>query len=202
MKTISVFVFGALTLFWPQVSGAQTTTARFEVGVQLSSAMSSQFDDSDHGIGGRLAWRPGNWIGLESELVLYPSDFPDQVAFSRRRIEGLFGATFGPTLGRARPFVKLRSGFLKVQEAPKPFACIAIFPPPLACQLGAGDTLPAFDLGGGLEWFATKRTFVRIDAGDQILKYPGPVFDADRNVRDEGFFSHNLRFAVGAGLRF
>jgi len=82
-----------------------------------------------------------------------------------------------------------------------PFPCVLIYPPPLSCALAAGDTLPAVDLGGGVEFATSERTFIRVDAGDRILKYGGPVL-ADRAVSEDGFFSHDFRFAAGAGLRF
>jgi len=77
-----------------------------------------------------------------------------------------------------------------------------IYPPPLSCELAAGRTLPVFDVGGGVEVSATRRTFVRVDAGDRLVKYPGPVIDNNRTRQDEPFFGHDFRFAVGAGLRF
>lgn len=51
---------------------------------------------------------------------------------------------------------------------------IAIFPPPLACQMAGGDTLFVLDIGGGVEFQTTDRTFVRVDLGDRAVKYPGP----------------------------
>jgi hypothetical protein len=68
--------------------------------------------------------------------------------------------------------------------------------------LASGRTLPAFDVGGGVELFLRGRTFVRVEAGDRLLKYPGPVFDNGRRRRDAGFYSHDFRFSAGAGLRF
>jgi hypothetical protein len=35
-----------------------------------------------------------------------------------------------------------------------------------------------------------------------MLRYPGPVFDADRVIRDRSFFVHEFRFAAGGGVRF
>jgi hypothetical protein len=181
---------------------AQSVPERFELGVQVTSATSSQFDATDIGFGGRFSWHPIGPLGLDSEIDFYPRDFPNRGPFSGARVEGLFGATLGPRLGRGRPFAKARAGFLSVREASRPFACILIFPPPLSCQLGAGRTLPAFDLGGGVELFPAQGTFVRLEIGDRLLKYPGLVFDAKGVVRSDSFFSHDFRFAAGAGLRF
>ena len=186
----------------PAPALAQSTPDRLELGIQVSAATSSQFDDTDVGLGGRFAWHPFEPLGIESEINFYPADFPDQRAFSRGRVEGLFGATLGPRFGRLRPFARLRSGFLNIREAPQPFPCILIFPPPLSCALASGRTLVAFDIGGGIEVFATQRAFVRVDAGDRVLKYPGPVFARNFTRRDDAFFSHDFRFAAGAGLRF
>jgi hypothetical protein len=190
-----------LVLLWPAFALGQSRS-RFELGGQITSATSSQFDETDIGLGGRFSWNPVALLGLESEVNFYPSDFPDRGPFSRGRVEGLFGATVGPRVGPLRPFAKVRSGFLNVERASRPFACILIFPPPLSCQLGGGRTLLEFDLGGGLELFPTRGAFARVEIGDGILKYPGPVLDSKRVVRSDSFFSHNFRFAAGAGLRF
>jgi hypothetical protein len=195
-------VFAIAVVALPDQAVAQSNEDRFELSVHVSTTLWSQFGRNDVGLGGRFAWHPVEPIGIVSEITLYPRDFPDRVPFSRDRVEGLFGVTVGPRFGRLRPFARLRSGFLNVREAPQPIACILIFPPPLSCQLASGRTLLALDIGGGVEVFATHRTFVRIDAGDRLLKYPGPVFDGNFTRRDADFFSHDFRFAAGAGLRF
>jgi len=183
-----VAVVGVLGVYAPPVA-AQSTGARFEVGAQLVTVASGEFDGADVGVGGRVSWRPTPLIGAEAEISFYPSDFPDRGPFSRSRVEGLFGLTAGPVLGRIRPFVKLRPGFLTFHEASEPFICILIFPPPLACILASGRTSFALDAGGGLEIQTTPRTFVRVDGGDRLLRYPG-------------FFGHDVRLAAGGGLRF
>ena len=128
----------ALMLLHPARAAAQSSPERFELGVQLPVAASGEFDRTDAGIGGRFAWRPTTLVGVEAEIDLYPRDFPDGVAFSRGRTEGLFGVTAGPALRRVRPFARLRPGFVEFREAPAPVACILIFPPPLSCSLAAG----------------------------------------------------------------
>lgn len=181
---------------------AQSDEGAFRLGAQLAAAVSSEFDTNDIGVGGRLAWHPTPLLGVEGELTLYPGDFPDGFPFSSSRVEGLFGATVGPRVGRLRPFAKVRPGFLTFREAPDPIACIAIFPPPLSCTLSSGRTLFALDVGGGVEWLSSGRTFVRVDAGDRVVRYPMPVIDRDGTIRDDSFFSHDFRFTIGGGLRF
>ena len=174
----------------------------FEASAHFAASQWSEFDGNDLGFGGRLTWKPSSLIGVDADLTWYPSDFPDRIAFTGNRFEGLFGVTVGPRLSRVRPFAKASAGFLNVGETPGPFACIAIFPPPLSCVLAGGDTLPTYEIGGGLEIDATARTFIRADVTDRILRYPGPTLDDDFQIREDGFFGHALRFTIGAGLRF
>jgi hypothetical protein len=183
-------------------AGAQTSSGRIEVGAQVTSVSSGEFDATDTGLGGRVSWRPNSVLGLEAELNVFPRDFPGDRPFSRGRFEGLFGATAGVTFDRFRPFARVRPGFVAVQESPAPFACILIFPPPLTCTLASGRTLAAVDLGGGIDITTTSRTFVRVDLGDRLVRYPGPAFDSDRMIREDPFFVHEFRFAAGAGVRF
>ena len=185
------------------IAGAQTAPPRMEVGVQVASARSGEFDATDVGFGGRVSWRPTDILGFEAELNLFPQHFPDGRPFSRRRLEALFGATAGVSVvGRLRPFARLRPGLVSVAESPEPFACILIYPPPLVCTLASGRTLLAVDVGGGVDISTSPRTFVRVDVGDRMLRYPGPAFDADRVIHDRSFFVHEFRFAAGGGVRF
>ena len=178
------------------------TSAPFQVSAQATSVRSGEFESAEIGFGGRLSWNPLASLGVESEINLYPGDYPDGVAFSGSRIEGRFGATVGPRLQRVRPFARLRAGFLRFGEAPEPVVCILIYPPPLSCLMAIGGTRPIFDLGGGIEVSTGARTFFRLDAGDRMVRYPGPSFGDGLTLRKTAFFSHDFRFALGAGLRF
>ena len=182
-------------------ASAQSSSRQFEAGAQVVSVRSNAFDATDIGIGGRFAWRPSRALGIEAELSMFPGEFPDRGAFSSGRFEGLFGATLGPQLGRVRPFASVRPGFTRFNAASEPFACIAIFPPPLSCQLGAGRTLLAVELGGGVDIDVAARSFLRINAGDRLIRYPGPVFDRT-TVRDDPYFDHDFRVGIGGGIRF
>jgi hypothetical protein len=183
-------------------ASAQADARPIELGAQFAIAHSGEFDANDSGFGGRVSWLPLRMLGVEAEINLYPAGFPDDRPFSQGRVEGLFGVTAGPTLGRVRPFARVRPGFLTVRESDRPLACILIFPPPLNCTLASGHTLFALDLGGGASVALTPRTSLRVDVGDRMVRYPGPAFDSDREIHDESFSGHDFRFATGVGVRF
>ncbi len=209
MRTLTalsvLIVFAAAPPVWAQVD-----EPRFQVAGHVAGAVSSEFDGTDVGFGGRLSWSPTALIGADAEITFYPEDFSGDLAdgvaneqpFSGSRIEGLFGVTVGPRLGAVRPFAKLRPGFLTFNEAPEPIACILIFPPTLRCTLAGGETVFALDYGGGVDFFPTDRTVLRFEIGDRAVRYPGPVVDSDLRIREDAFFSHDFRFAIGGGVRF
>jgi hypothetical protein len=188
-----------VTLFSPIAVFAQS----FSAGAHFTSSRWSEFDGTDNGVGGRFTWMASSMIGIDADVTWYPSDFQgDGPAFSRSRVEGLFGATFGPRLNGIRPFAKATAGFLRVSPTGGAFACIAIFPPPLACQLAGGDTLAAFEIGGGIEADAGSRFFIRADAADRILRYPGPTLTQDFERLEDGYLGHAFRLTLGAGIKF
>jgi hypothetical protein len=191
-----------LLLLSPRPAAAQVEESRFQLGVQLAGAASGEFDDTEIGVGIRGSWHPVALLGAEAEVGVYPEDFGGEPAFSAARLEGLFGMTVGPRVGLFRPFAKLRPGFVRFSEAPGPIPCIAIFPPPLHCRLAAGKTVAAVDVGGGLELLPAGRSFLRLEAGDRLMRYPAPALDRNNQIRDETVTSHDFRFGIGGGIRF
>jgi len=187
-QLIATFIVGLLLLPVPLLA----QDGQFEAGGQIAIAGGGPFDDSDIGIGARFGWRPSGLFGVEAEFNVYPSDLPGEVlAFTSSRVEALFGATIGPRLGSIRPFGRVRPGLLRYQEAPAPVICILIFPPPLNCQLAAGQTLFALDVGGGVEVNLGRTMLLRIDVGDRMAWYPDPYE-----------VGHDLRVAAGWAFRF
>ena len=192
-------VLAFLLFAFPFVSSAQS----FEAGIHVPVAQWGEFEGNDIGIGGRITWKPSSLLGVDADFAWYPSDFPsDSFAFSGSRVEGLFGVTVGPQIDRWRPFAKVAAGFLRSSEAPEPFACIAIFPPPLNCLMAAGHTMPALEMGGGIQFDVASSTFARADISGRWLRYPGPSFTSFPTVREEEFWSSGVRLSFGAGVRF
>ena len=183
---------------------AEARAQSFEAGVHFASAKWSEFDGNDLGIGGRITWLPTAIVGIDADLTFYPGEFPPDTAvpFSGNRFEGLFGVTVGPRISAVRAFGKVSAGFLQVGETPIAFACVAIFPPPLACTLAGGETMAVYEIGGGVDVSTSSHTFVRVDLSDRMLKYPGPTLRSDFSRQDEGFIGHALRLTVGGGIRF
>ncbi len=193
------FLVIAVIVALPYSASAQS----LEAGVHITTAQWSEFDGADSGIGGRLTFKPAALIGVDAELAWYPSGFPSGIpAFSGSRVEGLLGVTVGPRIDRVRPFARAAAGFLRSSEAPEPFACIAIFPPPLNCLMAAGHTMPALDIGGGVQFDVASRSFARVDISGRWLKYPGPSLRQLPADRAEEFWGTGLRLSFGGGLKF
>jgi hypothetical protein len=197
-RTFAAVLFGSFLIT------ATASAQSLELSAHVAAAKWSEFDSDDRGFGGRLTWKPASIVGIEVEGTWYPKEFESSggPAFSRNRFEGMFGVTVGPKIGPIRPFARAAAGFLKVAATPGAFACIAIYPPPLACVLAGGDTLPTYELGGGVEFSVLPRVFLRADIADRIIKYPGPTFDEDFEIQEDGFLGGALRFTLGAGIRF
>jgi len=195
---VASFVLLAVLFFTPAAK-AQS----FDLSANFVGSQWSEFNGVDYGFGGRFAWKPVPVIGVETEWNWYPTEYPGEgITFTGDRIEGLVAVTAGPRLGRVRPFVRAGAGFLKSTGAPQPFACILIFPPPLSCLLAEGQTMPSFEIGGGVEVSTSGSTFLRFDAVDRILKYPGPTFGPADEISEDGFFGHAFKFTLGGGWRF
>jgi len=198
MGILRIAVFSSALALIASSASAQS----FEATVHLASSQWSEFDGTDIGVGGRFTWKASPVIGVDADLTWYPGEFPpDGIPFSGNRFEGLFGVTAGPRLPGFRPFVKAGGGFMDVGEAERPFACIAIFPPTLACAMAGGETMASFEFGGGVELLPTGPALLRIDVTDRMMKYPGPAISGGE-VHDDGFWGHAIRFTIGAGFRF
>ncbi len=197
----SVAASAALVALLTLPAAVDAQDERSDAGVQASVTRYGEFDENQFGVGLKLGHRLGRHLALDAELNLEPGDLGGR-SFSSRRFEALAGLRLGLDLQRSGAYLALRGGVSSFSEAPEPFPCILIYPPPLACALAAGDTLPAFGFGAGFQALVGERAVLRFEIGDQMLRYPGPAFAEDRVIEDESFWRHNLRLTAGVGWRF
>lgn len=173
------------------------------------------------GFGGRFGYNLTDSLALEAELNLFPKadSFSPPGAFNDGNlIEGLFGLKAGRRFKKAGVFGKARPGFLYASKGDlrlKPGGgCIAIFPPSAGCFETTGKNSFAFDFGGVVELYPTKRTIIRFDVGDTIVRLgqrnvtgilnssPGLPSGLVVVVGVPAETTHNLQASAGIGFRF
>ncbi len=173
--------------------------------------------ESHPGFGGRIGYNLTANLAIEAELNFFPNadSFSVPEAFKGgHKIEGLFGAKVGKRFDKVGIFGKARPGFLYASKGdlqrPGLTACITIFPTPASCFETISKSSFAFDLGGVVEIYPTKRTIIRFDAGDTIVHFgernvplvlnPGALFVTV--IRAPAKTTHNFQGSIGIGFRF
>ena len=180
---------------------ARAQDSRFDASLQASLTQHETFDETDFGGGAQLSYRLTGWLAIDAHLNWFPKDLGDP-AFSSSRTQGLVGLKVGKDLARSSVYGAVRPGFLRFGEAPEAFACILIFPPPLACSLAGGETTFALDLAAGYQALAGDDVVVRLELGDGMVRYPGPAIDGDGEAHQDAFWKHGLRVTLAVGWRF
>lgn len=154
-------------------------------------------DQIPQGFGGWVSWDfvdasadPSLVVGLDGALNFFPEDHP----IIGRQVQLVAGLRGGLRTDRIRALGRVRPGLVRFTERfiEPDTVCIAIFPTPEACL--AEERNFAVDVGVTLEWLATRRTVLRIDLGDTLIRF-------NREARDAAW-SNNLQFSAGAGWRF
>ena len=204
---------------------AQADEKKFEVGGQVSimrmetrtinpgfGSVVSTRQDSVVGFGGRVGYNFSKYFAAEAEVNFFPQD--DDVK-AGRKIQGLFGVKAGKRFDKVGVFAKARPGFIRYEKGDYAFAsgvvCVLIFPPPVACMNPVARTNFAIDLGGVVEVYPSKRTLIRFDAGDTIVRFPArSVAAPDPDFGPGVLFAvpvaaetkHNFQGSIGFGFRF
>jgi hypothetical protein len=164
------------------------------------------------GFGGRFGYNFSKYFGLEAEVNFFPRD---REVEGGRKIQGLFGMKAGKRSERFGLFGKARMGFIRYEKGDyfQFGGCPTVFPPPLGCFTPVATTNLAFDLGGVIEVYPSKRTLFRFDAGDTIVHFSQrnvAVFQSNPSFFPMGLVvypvpaetKHNLQASAGFGFRF
>lgn len=171
------------------------------------------------GFGGRFGYNLTDNLALEAELNVFPKadSFSGPAAFNNGNfIHGLFGLKAGKRFEQVGIFGKARPGFLyaskgALQDKPGT-VCAAVFPPPTGCSQTTSKNSFALDVGGVVEVYPTKRTVIRFDVGDTIVRMDKrnvtAVLISRFGTSDLGVIpvaaetTHNFQGSIGIGFRF
>jgi hypothetical protein len=186
-------------------ASAQSTSSGVEVGVQTSFLRLSDSQTTSTGIGGRVSFDVTSWAALEAEGQFFPNDdvllnsatLADAgIAYERRRADGFFGLKIGRRSDKLGLFAKARPGFTSLMD--KGVRCLADVCALMLLARAEYRTEFAFDLGGVLELYPSRRTVARFDLGDTMIRHRSfapPCWGSPCT-------SHNLTTRVGFGVRF
>jgi len=147
-------------------------------------------------MGGRLTWNLNRHVSIESVFTYFPRKHAT-VNFQEggRILQGLFGVKFGIRREKAGVFVKFRPGFqsysLTLDDYRKAF-------------VGSRFTNPAFDVGGGVEFYTSRSTLLRVDVGDVMVHFRRrTVIFPDGTPRSiPSFSTHSIQVLTGFAFRF
>jgi hypothetical protein len=181
-------------------------TPLFNCCVIISPDASNSYWKS--GIGGRFTYNFNEFLAAEATVNYFPESRQD-LGFFRARPEGKiyqgqFGVKAGKRFDRVGIFAKARPGFVGFTEVNQ---LVNSTPPITFTSFRVErETYFSFDVGGVVEFYPSRNTVIRIDAGDTIIRYgtfriPGfmlsqPVLERAPETR------HNFQLVTGFGFRF
>ena len=212
----SFLFFAALIICCARVASAQTPVERIELGVQFTSftlfpPVREGFQPAnvtEPGFGGRFTYNLTKRIAIDSELNSFPHKNVFHFLGDGRAFQGQFGVKMGKRFKRFGVFAKARAGFLSVGD-------VFFLEPGASLDTGFGFSIPnariarrtylTADLGAVLEFYPSRRTIVRFDAGDTMVRY-GPSFvpidfDSAHLTTAPAELKHNLQLTAGVAFR-
>jgi hypothetical protein len=200
---------------------AQSNVNRVELGAQVSL---TQFRDiqsidpdswviifmppatrrvnvTDVGLGIRAGYNLFSFLTIEGELNYFPHD-KNRFDEGGRKLQVLYGAKAGLRKERLGLFGKFRPGFVKFSAL---LDCKNSSPD---CGAQARNNF-ALDVGGVVEFYPSRRSLIRFDFGDTIIRQGSRFFfKAFPEVQDFNTVvfpaetTHNLQISIGLGVRF
>jgi hypothetical protein len=216
LKTkVLVFVVTS-SLFFGLEARAQAGPRKFELGGQLvglsahstifpkssAAGLTNDIDDLVLGGGLRAGYRIAEHIVVEAEVNVFQRPPTDDPATLGKWSQGFFGLKVGKQLGDIGVFGKVRPGFARFDGIT---SAVTLPDGSAEIRLIKDNTFFAVDIGGGIELYPSRRTIVRLDCGDAIIRYTGRLgegFDPISNRAPRTYYGHNFQFSVGFAVRF
>jgi hypothetical protein len=190
-------------------------TPKVEIGVQVTALDLGDFKlavpdlgDSQRGVGGRVTININDNLSVEGEFNTFPNDFRLSIPqlsnlvtrqLTRDRVDQfLFGIKAGVRSDHFGIFAKLRPGYVRsvLQDETTGNAN------PTLNTMFRTSSGWALDMGGVFEFYPSRHTMLRFDAGDTIIRYETKTQNASGQATTTKFINHNLQVSAGFGLRF
>jgi Outer membrane protein beta-barrel domain len=152
---------------------------------------------TDPGAGGFVSYKILPFLFADGALIYYPRDTRSSDAHDGGRIlQGVFGARVGVRKNHFGIFGKARPGFNSYSRALTGMTS--------SWETFARSTNFVLNLGGVLEFYTTKRSVLRIDAGDTHIYFADKTltFPTGTVTVPGGSLQHSLELTVGYGWRF
>ena len=218
MRTTLIAASLWLALSHGTVAMAQTETKRIELGAIFTSITKPESFGSrtEPGIGGRFTFNLNDSLALEAEGNFFPGSCLNCIDENGGKLaQGLFGVKAGKRFKKFGIFAKARPGVASFSRGA--FDVILLSGPPILFPQFAINRRRqnnfAFDAGGVIELYHSRRIFTRFDAGDTIIHYgsrtiQGFLFDPLTGgitiipVTRPASTRHNFQFSAGVGFRF
>jgi hypothetical protein len=189
-------------------SPEETLSGKYEFGAQFTTLILQRRTALDAvrnepGLGGFASYRLLRFLYADSSLVFYPRGSKG-IGFQDggRVFQGLFGVKGGITRNRISIFGKVRPGLMVSTDTVTGFRAT----PGSASTLRTGPfSTFVLDLGGVVEIYATRHTFVRFDVGDTHLYFPDKTVTLANGkpaTISGGSYQHSMQYSVGYGWRF
>ena len=161
---------------------------------------------NEYGFGGRFTYNFTKNAAVEAEVNFFPEDktslpiigVPIQVIEpGGRKLQAVFGPKIGIRKKKFGVFGKFRPGFVRfdrynvVQRARTPNNFFVI-------SKSEKQTFFNVDVGGVFEYYPTRKTVLRFDVGDTIIRYDS---QKPKDI-NPSFTRNNIQISAGFGFRF
>jgi hypothetical protein len=177
------------------------------------------FEDKflDIGIGGRFTYNVSGKLAFETEANYFPGRLTATelgnagIPRGNRPLSGgkktqiLAGVKYGIRTEKYGIFGKIRPGVIRFTAYPRLIGLAVVSSPTggnpedvLVITQEIPSTFFNIDVGGILEYYPTKRTVLRMDVGDTIVRYNA---QKPKDI-NPSFTRHNLQASIGFGFRF
>lgn len=209
----------ALAIFSSRVAAqSEPEPDKVELGVHFTSITKPDFGGAatEAGFGGRFTFNLNRSLAVEAEGNFFPHN-------CRRcnnenvgtLAQGFFGVKAGKRFRKFGVFGKARPGFASFSGGE--FSITVLQSPPGTFPVVTFNTSRAtnfaFDLGGVIELYHSRRIFTRFDGGDVMIRYPQRTFNGFSFDPVTGTLTplpitrpadtrHNFQFSAGIGIRF